>query len=301
MPTSIAAEALARRLIRRLLHLARWCLPTALVWCAAAHADGRLAATGGVTQIEGAAGGGLVPWALIAGYDTRDEVRGDAFYTHASTQKFRLDAAGVAIGIHDRVELSYAQDHFNLGGVVPGQTLTQDVFGAKWRVYGDALIDQDRLLPQIAIGALYKRDHRFNGIPKALGAQHGSDIEPYLAATKIWIDGPLGHVFLLDGTLRITRANQFGLLGFGGAQGSSRCTCFETSAAWFANDALAFGAEWRQKPNTLPGVTESAASDGFVAWIPNRHVALVAAWLDLGTIAGQAHQRGPYLSAKLDF
>ena len=33
----------------------------------------RLLATGGVMQIEGSAGGGLTPWALIAGYGTREE------------------------------------------------------------------------------------------------------------------------------------------------------------------------------------------------------------------------------------
>ncbi|OYW32390.1 MAG: hypothetical protein B7Z51_03330, partial [Methyloversatilis sp. 12-65-5] len=36
------------------------------------HAGDRLIATGGVTQIEGAAGGGLNPWAVIAGYGTRE-------------------------------------------------------------------------------------------------------------------------------------------------------------------------------------------------------------------------------------
>jgi hypothetical protein len=36
-------------------------------WCGIAQAGGRLLATGGVTEIEGAAGGGIVSWALIAG------------------------------------------------------------------------------------------------------------------------------------------------------------------------------------------------------------------------------------------
>ena len=45
----------------------------------------RLLATGGVMQIEGSAGGGLTPWALIAGYGTREEIGASAFYTHAKT------------------------------------------------------------------------------------------------------------------------------------------------------------------------------------------------------------------------
>ena len=40
---------------------------------------GRLLLTGGVSTIEGAGGGGLVPWALIGGYGTRDEVGINAY------------------------------------------------------------------------------------------------------------------------------------------------------------------------------------------------------------------------------
>lgn len=35
---------------------------------------GRLLLTGGVSTIEGAGGGGIVPWALIGGYGTRNEL-----------------------------------------------------------------------------------------------------------------------------------------------------------------------------------------------------------------------------------
>jgi len=48
----------------------------AAVACAPAHAlGGRLLGTGGATQFEGAAGGGIVPWAVIAGSSHR--ARGD--------------------------------------------------------------------------------------------------------------------------------------------------------------------------------------------------------------------------------
>ena len=46
----------------------------------AGHGD-KLLLTGGVSQVEGAAGGGLTPWALIAGYGTRDQVGAQAFAT----------------------------------------------------------------------------------------------------------------------------------------------------------------------------------------------------------------------------
>ena len=40
--------------------------------------SGRLLLTQGVSNIEGAAGGGLASWAVISGYGTRDAVRGRA-------------------------------------------------------------------------------------------------------------------------------------------------------------------------------------------------------------------------------
>ena len=39
---------------------------------AAGPDQGKLLATGGVSQVEGAGGGGLVPWALITGYGSVD-------------------------------------------------------------------------------------------------------------------------------------------------------------------------------------------------------------------------------------
>jgi hypothetical protein len=51
---------------------------------------------------------------------------------------------------------------------------------------------------------------------------------------------------------------------------------------------------------------ESAAWDAFIAWTPNRHISIVAAYANLGSIAapltGQtADQDGAYLSAQVGF
>ena len=97
--------------------------------------------------------GGLVPWALIAGYGTRDQVGGTAFYTRADPSNFSLSSAGIAVGLFDRVELSIAEQRFGLGSTVPGRTIKQDVVGIKLKMAGDAVYDQDTLMPQIALGA----------------------------------------------------------------------------------------------------------------------------------------------------
>ena len=98
-----------------------WCLGlTCLVVSGGAAADGRLAWTGGVSEIEGAAGGGLVPWALIAGLGTEDQIGGSAFVTGAETDKFKLKAGGLAVGLYDRVEVSFARQRFDINDVVQG-------------------------------------------------------------------------------------------------------------------------------------------------------------------------------------
>src|SRR5205085_8518183 len=85
---------------------------------------GKLLATGGVSQVEGAGGGGLATWALISGYGTRDGVGVNAHVTFIDTTDYRLWSPGVAIGLFDRVELSYARQTFDtqlIGGALgPG-------------------------------------------------------------------------------------------------------------------------------------------------------------------------------------
>lgn len=277
-----------------------------LLAAVSAHADllpdpgGRLLATGGVTQIEGVAGGGLVPWALIAGYGTRDQIGVTAFYTAADPTDFRLRAAGVAIGIHDRVEVSVAQHRLGLGSTVPGQSITQDMIGLKLKVLGDAVFDQDRWWPQLAVGVIHKRNRDMT-VPRALGAKRDADTEFYLAATKVYLAGLFGRNVLLNATVRATRANQLGLLGFGGDQNDDYEAMGEVSVGVFLHDKLLVGAEYRQKPDNLSVFREQDASDLYVAWLPGKRIAITAAYVQLGQIADKQDQDAVYLSAQLSF
>jgi hypothetical protein len=96
-------------------------------------------------------------------------------------------------------------------------------------------------------------------------------------------------------TVRRTRANQFGLLGFGGAENAYRWEP-ELSAAVFLTDALLFGAEYRSKPDNLQPLHEDSAQDIFIAWGPSKNISLVLSWADLGRIATKSAQRGLYAS-----
>ena len=59
--------------------------------------------------------------------------------------------------------------------------------------------------------------------------------------------------------------------------------------------------EYRQKPDNLGFAREDDWYDLFVAWFPSKHVAVVGAWADLGSIATLDRQRGAYLSLQVGF
>ena len=116
-----------------------------------AHAGDRLQWTGAVTDVEGASGGGIVPWALIGGLETNEQLGATGFATYVSTQDFSLRSAGASVDVYDRVEISWARQRFDAGSVVPGVTLGQDIVSAKIRVLGDAVFAPDSFLPQVAV------------------------------------------------------------------------------------------------------------------------------------------------------
>ena len=271
------------------------------LWPCCAFAGDRVLASSGVSQVEGSAGGGLSPWAVIAGQGSRDQVGASAFATGVQTRGgYALDVQGVALGLYDTVELSAAHWRFGLSDTVPGNSLRMQVFGLKWRVLGDAVFDADSWQPQVAVGLQYKHDTDAF-VPELLGARRVKDVEPYVAVTKLWFGAAGGYNLLTNVTLRATRANQMGLLGFGGDRGDSRSIRPEASLAVLPRDNIAVGVEWRSKPGNLSAAPETRAADVFVAWWPMRHLSLTAAWLDLGQIANKTSQRSSYVSVQAEF
>ncbi|TAJ20480.1 MAG: DUF3034 family protein [Rugosibacter sp.] len=56
---------------------------------------GKLLLTGGVSQGEDAAGGGLTPWTFIGGHGTDDEVGGNVFCHRGQDRRFSPQYLGV--------------------------------------------------------------------------------------------------------------------------------------------------------------------------------------------------------------
>jgi len=325
----------------------------------AAAAGGKLLGTGGVSQFEGSGGGGLTPWALITGYGTADEIGASTHYTYIHTDDYGLHSAGVKVGFFDRLELSLARHRLNVdrsvvastagaltGALEPilgppgpldpnGTDIDMDIFGAKLRLFGDAIYRQDSWMPQVALGVQHKRNRDFGGgvavpylgdvgIPALLGARDSSGTDFYLAATKVFLGVPFGRNLLLNGTVRATRANTYGLLGFGRRvinpldgqlldSDNGYELEYEFSAALFLTPTIVAGAEYRTQSNRLAnqpvlgllGAPNLAAEDDvydlFVAWLPNKTFALTAAWVDLGNLPFQPDSRAAYLSLQASF
>jgi hypothetical protein len=264
--------------------------------------DGRLLATGGLTQVEGSAGGGIVPWAVLSGYATEDQNGGTGYLTYVNTGDYSLWAAGAAFTIRNRVEFSAAEQRLHLGTLaeelkLPGAELRQQVFGVKVKLIGDAVYTVE---PQISAGVQYKKNLDF-AIPKLVGAKDKNGVDLYVAATKVFLGAADGRHVLLNATLRATKANQIGLLGFGAAGHDSYKVVPEFSAAVLLNNEVAVGGEYRVKPDQLAFSREDNWSDYFIAYFPNKNVGFVMGIAQLGMIATLPHQSGLFLSIQASY
>ncbi len=269
-----------------------------------AHADisGKILLTGGVSQVEGAAGGGLAPWAVIGGYGTEDQIGASAFHTSVTTKDYSLETVGALIGFYDRIELSYAQQNFNTQAVGAalglGQNfrLKQNVYGIKVKLVGDVVLDQASWMPQISFGTMYKQNEQAD-IVRFVGAKDVSGYDYYLSATKILLNQSLLYTL----NLRATKANQLGVLGYGGDKNNDYQLKFEGSLAHLLCQTMAVGIEYRQKGDNLSIAKEEDWSDAFVAWAPTKNISLTLAYAQLGSIVGLKDQNGFYSSLQVGF
>ncbi|MBV2148499.1 DUF3034 family protein [Sphingobium sp. AS12] len=251
---------------------------------------GKLLLTNGITSLEGASGGGLTPWAVIAGNETSDGIGLSAHGTLVEVKDYDYQSAGVAIGIRDRIELSYTHQDFNTNeigaalGLGKDFAFSQDIFGAKVRLAGDLVYDR---LPAIAVGVQYKNNNQ-GAIVRAVGAKSDKGVDYYASVSKLF----LSRSILLSGTARLTKANQMGLLGFGGGKQAGHTLQFEGSAAWQLSRRIAIGGEYRRKPDNLNIAREDDWFDAFAAVAISRNVTATIAYADLGSIATVKKQRG---------
>lgn len=256
---------------------------------------GRIIATGGLTSVEGSGGGGLVPWATLSSYAEEGQWGATVAYNQADVDDYKLAVKAATVSFDNRWEFSIAKQQFDLLSL--GGSLKQDIYGLKYRITGDILYGD---LPQVSLGLQHKRNQTF-ALPSAVGAQDDSGTDIYLSSAKVWLDGWFHRTWLANITLRATKANEMGLLGFGGDSNDSYKLQGELAVGMFINRHWVVGVEYRQKPNNLSFAEEHDWHDIFVGWFPHKRVAVALAYTQLQSIAGADDQDGIYGSVQVTF
>ena len=120
---------------------------------------------------------------------------------------------------------------------------------------------------RVSAGLQHKENDRGAVIAAVDGKGHvGTDY--YLAATKLF----LAQSLLVDATLRETKANQFGILGFGGDKHDAYAAEFEGSAAYLISRKFAPSVPISvPSPAIFPSPSEGDAYDIFAAWFLNKN------------------------------
>ena len=298
-----------------------------------ADSGSRLIASGGITGFEGTAGGGITPWAFIGGYTSKEEISYSANVQYLSLNDYSLTTAGAGISLFDRVEISIQRQRLDIsagltsnvfallteGAVTNANstTIEQDIVGAKVKLFGDGVFTQNSWAPQIALGAQYKKNRDVDsslslpdgtvplpeiGVPLLLGAKDDSGTDIYLSATKLWLGIPSGYNLLTNLTARYTKANVFGLLGFGAEGNDNAKVEWEGSVAVLISPTTAIGTEFRTQTNRLGGLAEEdTVIDAFIAYFPNKSISITAAYVDLGNLPLQESSSGFYLTVNGNF
>lgn len=243
-----------------------------------------------VTEVEGAAGGGIVPWALLSGGMPT------VSFTYVNSGEYNLNSLALNGSIAKMVELSYARQSFDASTAGLKKNITVDVIGAKVALHG-----MTGGWPALALGVQHKKANgssTYDALLTSLGAKDsGTDV--YLAATDVV---PVaGKNVLLNGTLRYTKANQIGILGYGSATDNSRKVHFEGSVGVFVAKNAILGAEYRSKPDNISGLKEDAWWDIFYAYLPSKNLQITAAYANLGNIVASKDQTGLYLQVQANF
>ncbi len=262
---------------------------------------GELLLTNGVATVEGSSGGGLARWATIAGRQMPGGIGVSGHATAIELRDFGWRSFGAALGFGNRLEVSIARAGFDTRdvgtalGIGQDYTFNLDTYGAKLRVAGD-LVYGETWLPQIAVGIEHKRSGD-GALVRALGAADDAGTDYTLSATKLL----LARSLLVNATLRYTKANALGLLGFGSAAGAGHSLQFEGSLGYQLSRRAVVGAEYRSKPDNLRLGGANGWKDVFAAYALTDHLTVTAAYVDLGSVATIPDQRGGFLSAQVAF
>jgi hypothetical protein len=245
----------------------------------------------------GYGGGAVTPMAMFCNPGSPGVTPGpSAAYTFISFEGKKFHAVTISQVFFERIEFSYAYNHLNVGSFynqakkISGGALNMGHDNVQLHHFNLRVMlakDGDfgcELMPAVAAGIHFKYNSRISeindnlgGALEGLGYDDDFGIDFTLVATKLFIEPVFNRPLIFTAGLRLTRAAQLGLFGFGGDYNVN----FEGSVVYWPIDQLAIGYEFRQKQDPYHGIP------GLLYQEDSMHTILVALILsDRLTVAG---------------
>ena len=202
--------------------------------------------------IEGYSGGLITPMAYFSNAGPKGGTCGMPVvaYTFMNLGSDRLQALTVSAVLFERVELGYSL--MNLDTKAWWDDYRLHTFNVRLNVLPEDSFDLP--LPAVTAGVHFKycsSIDRLNedagGLYSFVGVKYSSGVDYTLTGTKTLPKLAFGRPVILTGGLRLSKAAQLGLLGFGGDYEAT----FEGSIAVRPLDRLSLAYEYRGKKNPL--------------------------------------------------
>ena len=243
-----------------------------------------------VHTIEGVGGCSIVPMAYVcnAGHCDTTCSKPSVAYTHMNISNKKFHGVSVTQVFFQQVEFGYAYNYLSVGSfynqvkkAMPGASMGHDNvqlhhFNLRWMFLKENSFDCE-FIPAVTAGVHFKYNSRIDRIDKNLGrglSGLGYDkpfgIDWTLTATKTIIEPIFNRPLIITAGLRLSRAAQMGLFGFGDDYRAS----FEGSIVYWAFDQVLFAYEFRQKHDPYHGIPnvlyqEDSWQAFCVAWLVN--------------------------------
>lgn len=247
---------------------------------------GKFIVIGGVIQVEGVGGGGLMFWVLIIGYGMCDSYGVNVYYIYLVIQDYMFKFYGVVVGMLDWLELLLVKQEF-YGSLVllVDFKIMQDIVGIKFKLVGDVVYDQDCWLLQIVVGVMFKYNNGIGGLGmvisvKQFGVVSDVGIDYYFLVIKLLLEQSL----LFNGMLWLIKVNQMGLFGFGGDFNDCYQVMGEFLVVYLINWKLVLGVEYCMKLCNLVVDYEKDYYDVFLVWFFSKNLLMILVYVVLGDI-----------------
>jgi hypothetical protein len=273
-----------------------------------------------LSNIEGTGGGVITPSAYLLNPGPKNKVFGMPTMSNRFLRFGSKDLSTLAVGetLWGRIELSYAVQHFGLGGFPDavqkrlGRDIVRDnAWMHVWSIRGK-LIEEDSFglpLPAVTAGVSFKYndsiqtiDERMGHALRAAGLDKSNGVDYTLTTTKTICDPWLGRPLSLTAGMRFSNGAQMGLMGFENSCHFS----VEGGVRYFPTDWLAVGYEFREKPDVyddIPGVyghEESAHAITADIRVTD-NLTISTGWVMMGHVANGSADCGWTLGMQWDF